>query len=334
MSTIKDLKNNPEYSVNLIDTFNLFIPKNKPKYLTLITSLIKKSIDIDKEGQSIKNRLIATYKLDPSDFENITPMEMILMYRVMMSMFSEDLLDKFKIFCEFNERGLIQKNDLTSYNTFDEIFNEVQIAELKQTEKELEQQVLKLYDDGEWLLIKPLTHLASNKYGAGTKWCTASERDQSYFNDYSKRGILIYTINRNTNYKVATYRRLNENEVSFWNVVDTRIDSIQTELPEKILLIIKNEMLNNLVTNESLLPEGYKKSKLLKSFSLPGSIKKVGRSIREELSVGMGIPSNNEISGGEMEIQVENDTIISHKVQLSGEYGSLIEKNTNVFDGE
>jgi hypothetical protein len=293
MSTIKDLRNIPGNSINIIDVFNLFTPQGKTKYVSLMMSLIKKTINVDKEFRLIKNRLMATYKLEEESFDGISPMELILMNRVILSMFDEDILIKFKLFCDYNERGLIQKNDLTSYESFTELMTEVSLAELKETEKDLESQVIKLYDDKEWLVIKPLTALSSRKYGSGTKWCTASDRDNSYFNDYTRRGILIYCINRKTNYKVACFRAISDVEVTFWNTVDTRIDSFQTELPDNVLSLIRNEVLNNLVTNASLIPESWKKEKLLKNFKVPG------------------LKSNQGISEQIMEIASHNGKVLS-----------------------
>lgn len=347
MSKIKDLRNTPEYNINLVDVFKLFTPKDKTKYIELMLSLIKKTIDFEKESTSIKNRLMATYKIEPEEFVDVKPVELVLMNRVILSMFDEDLLVKFKKFCDYNERGLIQKNDLTSYSGFDEMSSEVEIADLKETERLLESQVLKLYDDKEWLVIKPLTYVSSNKYGSGTKWCTAG-REQSYFRDYAKRGILIYCINRKTNYKVACFRSINETDVSFWNMVDTRIDSLQTELPDVILTVIKNEVLNNLVTNESLIPNEYKKEKLLKSFKVPGLGRTVG--IRDQISQLIEKQEERPMSieEGERREQADRDERFrarnyvptevinqrSVKIEMSGTYGGLDESHNKISDIE
>jgi hypothetical protein len=60
------------------------------------------------------------------------------------------------------------------------------IAEMKAEEKDLENQVLKIYDNDEWLLLRPLTFNASKKYGANTKWCTTTEHNNEYFHKYTK----------------------------------------------------------------------------------------------------------------------------------------------------
>jgi hypothetical protein len=228
MSTIKDLKNKEENNINLVDAVKLLVPSGKSKYISMILALLKKSIDVEGQSDHIKKRMIKSFHIDEGAFENVHPLHLLLFDRAIFSIFEDDVLSKIIKFTEYNERGLVQKTDLTSYTDFKGLLDQVSMAEMKEVEKELESQVYKLYDDDEWLIIKPLTYLSSKKYGSGTKWCTASDHDWSYFNDYSRTGILIYCINRKSNYKVACHRRLSDDYVTFWNVIDTRIDSFQT----------------------------------------------------------------------------------------------------------
>ena len=116
------------------------------------------------------------------------------------------------------------------------------VAEMKSEEKELETQVIKIHEDGEWLLIRPLTFKSSCKYGANTKWCTTTEHNQEYYNKYAKRGVLVYCINKKTGYKVAAFYSLdkNEPEFSYWNQKDTRIDSTDSNLLIKFFLVLSN----------------------------------------------------------------------------------------------
>ena len=54
----------------------------------------------------------------------------------------------------------------------------------------------KLYEDDNFLLVIPLTHDASCKYGSGTKWCTTGrdEEGQEWFNKHNTTGSLGYLI--------------------------------------------------------------------------------------------------------------------------------------------
>jgi hypothetical protein len=90
------------------------------------------------------------------------------------------------------------------------------------------------------------------KYGASTKWCTTSEGGK-YFANYSKWGILIYCLNKKTGYKFASFKNLDrdrDNEFSFWNPADSKIDPLDTiEIPTEILAIIRKEVNTNSVPN-------------------------------------------------------------------------------------
>lgn len=103
-----------------------------------------------------------------------------------------------------------------------------------------------IYRDDRWLILKPLTLNASIKYGYHTKWCTSSKDNPLTFYNYSKEGILIYVIERQTNIKWAVYWEINEKgkkcEMSWWNAEDDRLDSMLVVIPEYIMTIIKKEL--------------------------------------------------------------------------------------------
>ena len=97
-----------------------------------------------------------------------------------------------------------------------------------------------------WLIIKPLSLKSSLKYGQNTKWCTSSKENLITFYNYSKEGILIYIIERETDTKWAVYWEINElgkkTEMSWWNAEDDRLDSMLILIPEDIMDIIKKEL--------------------------------------------------------------------------------------------
>jgi hypothetical protein len=67
---------------------------------------------------------------------------------------------------------------------------------------------------------------------------------------------LIYAINKTDNFKVAAFKNLNpryEKETSFWDVVDVRIDSLESGLPHEILNVFQQEFKTQDVTNWNLL---------------------------------------------------------------------------------
>lgn len=69
---------------------------------------------------------------------------------------------------------------------------------------------IKVFENERILVVEPLTHKASCKYGAYTQWCTAVVSNPDYFKRYSARGILLYIIIKspyddvkNKEYKIA-----------------------------------------------------------------------------------------------------------------------------------
>jgi hypothetical protein len=169
-------------------------------------------------------------------------------------------------FIELNEKNLIKNNDLTTYKSFDEIELQISLSELKTIDKEFERQIKKLYETDEWLVCKPLSYQSSLKYGASTKWCTASKDQPDYYFRYSKRGILIYSINKKTGNKIAGFKSLDisyENETSFWDINDQRIDSMDSGLPDDVLNIFRNEFLNTKQCNWDILTDEEQNKQIL-----------------------------------------------------------------------
>jgi hypothetical protein len=163
-------------------------------------------------------------------------------------------------FIEYNERGLIANNDVSTYKDFKELEDSVRIANLKSLDKEMSKEIKEIYSDDEWFVLRPLTTLSGEKYGYGTKWCTTMNSE--YFLRYSRNGILIYIINTKTGKKVACHSSLvEENSTSFWNEADNRVDSIDTNLPDFILEKLRVELKSG-VDNFSFLSEEKQKIEL------------------------------------------------------------------------
>jgi hypothetical protein len=135
---------------------------------------------------------------------------------------------------------------------------QVNIADIKVEMKELESEVVRVHEDDEWLLVRPTTYLASKKYGSNTKWCTTSENNPEYFLKYAERGVLIYCMNKKTGYKVASFYSLKKSdpEFSFWNQKDEKIESMDSELSDSMLRIIREVSKDpNTTSNRRLLNE-------------------------------------------------------------------------------
>jgi len=252
---------------------------------------MRNTSSLDEHILEIKTSLINKFDfIRMEDLNNFSDIQTLLLFRFLDSFFNFEDLISFRKFCEYNERGLISQNDLSKYKSFDDVLNQLSMAEMKVTTKQMETQIVKLMDTDEWLIVRPLTYLASKKYGSNTKWCTTSEGNPEYFIKYSSKGVLIYCINKVTGYKVASFYSLDKNdpEFSFWNQKDSRIDSLDTELTDEIRLLIQSVSKDKKAkTNRFLLSDEQRviEDKLMKNksdlFKEPSPI---GEELREAVS--------------------------------------------------
>jgi hypothetical protein len=255
MSKINEIKaQNPGMAFNLIDALNNILPKTK--YVELVINLLKTDSNINEGRIEILQMLKDEYGFDYGEIKDIDYFEALFYLRFFGEYIGKDRFNTIKKFIDYNEKKIISKNDLTTYKSFEELEMQVSITELKSVDSELEKQVIKIYDSTDWLILKPMSWSASKKYGANTKWCTAMEYEPDHYYRYVKNGILIYCINKLSGDKFAAYRELSTNpELSFWNIKDDRIDSMQLDIPNNIMLIIKDELINNDITNWELLSD-------------------------------------------------------------------------------
>jgi len=80
------------------------------------------------------------------------------------------------------------------------LVNAIGIAQEKKTDREFkrEEHIQVVVENDDYLLLRPITHKGSLKYGANTKWCTASKHNESTFTNYVRGGYLFYLIRKKT----------------------------------------------------------------------------------------------------------------------------------------
>ena len=291
MSRIKDLRTNEDYNLNIVSILEMFSPEGKSKYTETLLRMMKNTPNLKEHSKEIK--LVLTEKfpfIEKSKLDLMSDIQMMLLYKFIDGFFNMEDLQKYRKFCEYNERNLIEENDLTKYKSFDQMIAAMGVAEMKSEEKELETQVIKIHEDGEWLLIRPLTFKSSCKYGANTKWCTTTEHNQEYYNKYAKRGVLVYCINKKTGYKVAALYSLdkNEPEFSYWNQKDTRIDSTDSNLPLELIGFIRDYVKDPKVKSNTAMLSGDQKKKELGNGRKSAISERVASAVRraqEEIEV-------------------------------------------------
>lgn len=104
----------------------------------------------------------------------------------------------------------LQVKDINQYKTLADLNTVVapliKAAEEKAANKlQQEEGVSKIYEDANWLLLRPLTHETSCKYGAHTQWCVASRDTSQHFKSYTAEGLLIFLIHKKSDNKFAFY---------------------------------------------------------------------------------------------------------------------------------
>ena len=155
----------------------------------------------------------------------------------MMGRENMESLNEFEIHARANR---ITNPDISQYKDFSQIYKAVEEAKEKVRLKELEKQVIKLYDDDEWSVVIPLSYEASKTYGANTKWCTTQER---YWNDYYKTYKLIYIQNKKTNEKYAVSRHWEDDKkIQAWMSNDDETSPLLLPLPIEVMSVILCEV--------------------------------------------------------------------------------------------
>lgn len=252
----------------IVDVLRNIDPSKNFKYLNMLTKHVQNKINKQFGGEQIdyiKKDYLQKRGLEHL-VQNMDNTSIGLFVNILENFFSEDDIKLLHKFEQLTERGLIKNCDVNQYNSLDELAQIVSMAEIKLNEKELQKLVVRVYEDDNWLLIRPLTHLAAVKYGYGTKWCTSMLNNYEHFERYTYRGVLIYCINIKTGEKVAFFHNIKPEwgeETSFWDVKDSRIDSLTSGLPFNVLISIKQLLDDvNTKTNMELMSLELKKQEL------------------------------------------------------------------------
>jgi len=197
---LEDVKKKyPEVDPAIIDYFVKEDPSGNNKYLDWLV----KAMTHEPTIQSVEDILDEVMQFN-------TPQEFLMM---LVKKFHELL--PYMVHVEDGKK--VGTTDLYQYKFTDsEMIHYLghDIAQAKERKKEKDKQKDakknsdKIYEDRNWLVVRPKTWQSSCVYGAGTKWCTTSKESDSHFKRETDRNFLIYVINKNKNsndneYKVA-----------------------------------------------------------------------------------------------------------------------------------
>ena len=249
MTKLKKFKETvpPWMNLSLIDVLEMIDPSNTNKFLPMLTNIV---------DSSFKNR-VGNWKEDTIEFirriETIAPHlkgtfdisdpSLIYSFWTLLERIPNNELDSLVDFIEMYEKHQITGVDINQIKTLNEIESVINLINIKNIGKEFSKQTYVDLDTEKWLVIRPLTYESSLKYGAHTKWCTAAKSNPYQFFRYTEEAVLIYCINKETGYKLAFHMFREGNkfyDISFWNSVDDRIDSLSAEIDFDVYQLIKN----------------------------------------------------------------------------------------------
>jgi hypothetical protein len=150
---------------------------------------------------------------------------------------TEHIQDAINTVKEFDRLGKnLEKKDINQYQSLGELSLILKDYTSKSQEKKIDSDAKKIYEDGRILIVKPLSHKASCKYGAGTKWCT-TQSSPGYYDKYTTGNQGLYYVImkdfdiKNKFYKIALHKG-NYN-------VDTWYDAEDTVMPPREVEILK-----------------------------------------------------------------------------------------------
>lgn len=256
---IKNLKkDNETLSMSIIDMLGKYDISKTKKYTQFLVKMMKMEMrtifEHDVESQY-------ELKTDDEFFDLFSPKSTegkFINHIIQNCFIGPDRLRLFTEFTKLMERGVIDNKDISTYDSWDMMEGEFFRGKHKQMFKDSKKEVKKIYEDEDYLILKPLTYNASCVYGYNTKWCTAMITDPSYFYMHSK-GVLIYLMDKKRNKKFAfhgyvpslydrfPFEDTDQRTFKTWDEKDKNIDSIQSGLPFSILELIYNQFTKDII---------------------------------------------------------------------------------------
>ena len=312
MTKLKEFRESVPYwmKISFLDALEFIDASKTNKFLPMMTKIMdtsfKNRFNNFNETKELINELERKLPHLKGDFDKLdvtTIYSFLLQYNQM----SNNEMEIISEFITMYEKHQITGVDINQIKTLNEIESVINLINIKNIGKEFSKQTYTDLDTEKWLVIRPLTYESSLKYGAHTKWCTAAKHNPYQFFRYTEEGVLVYCINKDTGYKLAFHMFRNGNkfyDISFWNSVDERIDSLSAEIDFDVYQLIKNIYTSSETkTNKELGGEYWAQSHDLhmKEDELEptplvdgGPIRTVNRRVRNEVTVTIDEPINDQ----------------------------------------
>jgi hypothetical protein len=225
MSRLDRLKEqHPDLNISLIDIISYLDPTDSYKYIEF---------------------LIKNFKRDSQYY---SPNKEEFMGYMGVFLFGSGEIETLNEFERHSRANRIKQKDISQYTNFLELNEVVKAAEEIEKRKQLEKEILKIYEDDTWFILTPLSFEASKVYGANTKWCTTQEK---YWYQYLTSHRLIYVLNKKTDIKIAFSRDFSKERFQAWDQLDKEVDPLFINfIPDELFLKIRKELQKDETTGD------------------------------------------------------------------------------------
>jgi hypothetical protein len=181
----------------------------------------------------------------------------------------EDVISLLKKFDKFSKN--LEKKDINQYEDLSDLSIELSDYKSKNQSKKIDEtETEKVYEDPNILIVRPLTHKSSCKYGAGTRWCT-TDKDETHYDRYTSgiQGLYYIILKKfdqsNKFYKIAIHKS-SSSEDEWYDAKDEPFSKREKDVfnlgAPKIIQTINNhyeklknkkgvDLLNNVFDNHS-----------------------------------------------------------------------------------
>jgi hypothetical protein len=266
----------------------------------------------------------------------------------------DDAISLLKKFDKFSKN--LEKKDINQYEDLSDLSIELSDYKSKNQSKKIDEtETEKVYEDPNILIVRPLTHKSSCKYGAGTRWCT-TDKDETHYDRYTSgiQGLYYIILKKfdqsNKFYKIAIHKS-SSSEDEWYDAKDEPFSKREKEVfnlgAPKIIQTINNhyeklknekgsDLLNN-VFDDNNTSASFDVSKDLKVdvpvfvvFRWPGTLDE------NHYNVMMDLVVNGEIVDRYLLfilVSFDDDDFITMHIELEGEkdFGTKIDTE---MDGE
>jgi len=165
------IQENPSLDLNLVRLISKLDPSKTNKLTPFMVKVFKKRISkFEKEVIQENGIYSSRYKYVNNKMSDVSGIEKLLLSWV-IDQFSAENIETLVEFNEALDKGLVDQNDISKYENFEDITNQLSVARTKELLKKSRKEISVVYEDDEIMMLKPLSFEASLKYGAGTKWC-------------------------------------------------------------------------------------------------------------------------------------------------------------------